>query len=133
MAEKKDSQISINELAVFCKKKGFVFPSSEIYNGLSGFWDFGPLGVELFNNIRASWWRNFVHNRRDMVGLDASIISHPRTWKASGHLESFSDISIQCSKCKKINKIDKAEIGKAVCEFCGGALDASTAKEIKLL
>jgi glycyl-tRNA synthetase len=133
MSEKTDSSITINELAVFCKKKGFVFQSSEIYNGLSGFWDMGPLGVELFGAIKASWWKNFVHNRADMVGIDASIISHPRTWKASGHIDSFSDISITCTKCKKVNKIDKNEVGKAVCEFCGGPLDASTAKEMKLL
>ncbi|MCX6710063.1 MAG: glycine--tRNA ligase [Candidatus Woesearchaeota archaeon] len=124
---------SIADMAVFCKKKGFVFQSSEIYNGLSGFWDLGPLGVELFNSIKASWWKNFVHNREDMIGIDASIISHPRTWKASWHLDSFSDISISCLKCKKINKIDKSEIGKARCEFCNGELDRNSAKEIKLL
>ncbi len=125
--------LTIEDIAIFCKKKGFVYPSSEIYGGLAGFWDFGPLGVELLNNIKQHWWRYFVQARTDMIGLDASIISHPKTWKASGHLESFSDISIQCKKCKKINKIDKGELNKAKCEFCGGELDKKTAKEMKLL
>jgi glycyl-tRNA synthetase len=125
--------LSIEDIAVFCKKKGFVYPSSEIYGGLAGFWDFGPLGVELFNNIKADWWKYFVQSREDMVGIDASIISHPRIWKASGHIESFSDVAIQCKTCKRINKVDKADVGKARCEFCGGELDIKTAKELKLL
>jgi len=125
--------ITIEDISVFCKKKGFVYPSSLIYGGMSGFWDYGPLGAELFNNIKANWWKFFVQDREEMVGIDASIISHPRTWKASGHLESFSDVSIQCKKCKKINKVDKADVGKVKCEFCNGELDTSTAKELKLL
>ena len=115
--EKKD--LTIDELATFCKRKGFVFPSSEIYGGFSGFWDFGPLGVDLFNNIKKSWWKYFVDDKENMVGIDASIISHPRTWKASGHLESFSDVAVVCKKCKKATKIDKSELGKVKCE-CGG-------------
>src|SRR3989344_680411 len=115
---KKD--LTIDELATFCKAKGFVFPSSEIYGGIAGFWDFGPLGVELFNNIKKSWWDFFVKQRDNMVGIEASIISHPRTWKASGHLENFSDVSVVCKKCGKANKIDKSEIGKINCDSCGG-------------
>ena len=115
---KKD--ITIEELAVFCKAKGFVFPSSEIYGGLAGFWDFGPLGVELFNNVKKSWWDFFVNQQDNVVGMEASIISHPRTWKASGHLENFSDVSVVCVKCKKANKIDKSEVGKLKCDNCGG-------------
>lgn len=125
--------LTIEDITVFCKRKGFVYLSSEIYGGIAGFWDFGPLGVELLNNIKANWWRYFVHGREDIVGIDASIISHPKTWKASGHISSFSDISIQCKKCKKINKIDKSELEKAKCEFCKGELDKKTAKELKLL
>ncbi len=128
-----ENKITINDLAIFCKKKGFVYPSSEIYGGFAGFWDYGPLGVELLHNIEAEWWKYFVQRREDIVGIDSSIISHPRTWKASGHIQSFSDIAIQCRQCKKINKIDKSEIGKAKCEFCGGELDAKTTKELKLL
>ncbi len=113
------TKISIEELANFCKAKGFVFRSSDIYGGFSGFWDFGPLGVELFKNLKDNWWNYFVHKQTSMVGLDASIISHPRTWKASGHLSSFKDIAVICKKCKKATKIDVSEEGKVKCE-CGG-------------
>ncbi len=112
-------KVSIEELSNFCKRKGFVFQSSEIYGGLAGFWDFGPLGVELFNNIKEFWWKYFVNNRRDIVGLDASIISHPRIWKASGHLDRFNDVAVVCKKCGKSTKIDSSEIGKVKCG-CGG-------------
>ena len=120
MDEKKD--ISIEELANFCKAKGFVFPSSVIYGGLAGFWDFGPLGVELFNNIKQDWWNFFVKKRDNMVGMEGSIISHPRTWKASGHIASFSDVAVVCKKCGKATKVDKSEVGKVKCE-CGGEYD----------
>lgn len=119
MAEKK---LTIDELAAFCKRKGFVFRSSEIYGGFAGFWDFGPLGVELFNNIRQDFRRFFVQQREDMAGIEASVISHPRTWKASGHLASFSDIAVVCKKCKKAMKTDKSELGKVKCAECGGEL-----------
>ncbi|MDO8563594.1 MAG: glycine--tRNA ligase [Nanoarchaeota archaeon] len=119
--EKKD--LTIEELAVFCKRKGFVFKSSEIYGGFSGFWDYGPLGSELFNNIKQDFWKFFVHQKDNMVGIEASIISHPKTWKASGHLASFSDIAVTCKKCKKSTKIDKSELGKVKCE-CGGEYES---------
>ncbi|MBI1968450.1 glycine--tRNA ligase [Candidatus Woesearchaeota archaeon] len=92
--------LTIEEMATFCKKKGFVFPSSEIYGGFAGFWDFGPLGVEMFNALKAAWWQYFVRSREDIVGLDASIISHPQTWVASGHLESFGDLVLITKKSK---------------------------------
>ncbi|HME86986.1 MAG TPA: glycine--tRNA ligase, partial [Candidatus Nanoarchaeia archaeon] len=98
--------ISIEELAVFCKKKGFVYPSSEIYGGMSGFFDFGPMGVELFNNIKNNWWKFFVQDRDNMVGMDGSLISHPRVWKASGHIDNFGDFVLICSKCKNRVRAD---------------------------
>ncbi len=113
------TKISIEELANFCKKKGFVFRSSDIYGGFAGFWDFGHLGVELFNNIKREWWNFFVQQKENMVGMEGSIISHPKIWEASGHLKSFSDIAVICKKCKKATKIDKSEEGKIKCE-CGG-------------
>ena len=113
------SNLSIDELAQFCKRKGFVFRSSDIYGGFAGFWDFGPLGVELFNNIKKEWWNFFVKNREDMLGIDASIISHPLTWKASGHVTGFVDVAVVCKKCKSSTKIEKKEVGKVKCE-CGG-------------
>ena len=116
------SKLTIEELANFCKEKGFVFRSSEIYGGFAGFWDFGPLGVELFNNIKKDFWNFFVNSRDNMVGIEASVISHPRTWKASGHIANFSDVAVVCKKCGKATKIDKSEVGKVNCE-CGGEYD----------
>ncbi|MDD5416449.1 MAG: glycine--tRNA ligase [Candidatus Aenigmarchaeota archaeon] len=98
--------VSIEEIAVFAKKKGFVFPSSEIYGGFSGFFDYGPLGVELKNNIKNSWWKSMVHDRENVVGIDGSIISSEAVWKASGHLENFADVLVECKKCKKKVRLD---------------------------
>jgi glycyl-tRNA synthetase len=116
---KKMEKLTIEELANFCKEKGFVYRSSDIYGGFSGFWDFGPLGVELFNNIKSNWWDWFVKEMPSMVGMEGSVISHPKTWEASGHLKSFSDVAVVCKNCKKSTKLDKSEVGKVKCE-CGG-------------
>lgn len=116
--------INVEELSNFCKRKGFVFRSSDIYGGYSGFWDFGPLGVELFNNIKNDWWKYFVQGREDVVGIEASIISHPRTWKASGHIENFNDVFVKCKKCGKTNKLDENEIGRVKCDSCGGEYES---------
>ena len=97
---------TIEELAVFCKKKGFVFPSSDLYGGLAGFYDYGPLGVELKNNIKQEFWKSFVQSRNDMVGIDGSIISHQKIWEASGHLSGFSDLLLECPKCKTKQRAD---------------------------
>ncbi|MEK6906525.1 MAG: glycine--tRNA ligase, partial [Nanoarchaeota archaeon] len=122
IVEKHSAQkLTIEELANFCKRKGFVFRSSDIYGGFSGFWDFGQLGVELFKNIKDNWW-NFFVRRDNMVGIEASIISHPRTWKSSGHITSFKDLAVVCKKCKKATKIDVSEEEKVKCE-CGGEYD----------
>src|SRR3990170_4424087 len=83
------------------KRRGFVFPSSEIYGGMAGFWDYGPLGVELRNNVKAAWWRDMVQLRDDVVGLDAAIIMNPKVWEASGHLKAFTDPLVECKVCHK--------------------------------
>jgi len=90
-----------------CKRRGFVFPSSDIYGGLNGFFDYGPLGVELKNNIKQAWWQDFVHRRDDIVGLDSSIIHHPTTWKASGHVENFTDPLVDCKESKMRYRADQ--------------------------
>ncbi|MDD5700216.1 MAG: glycine--tRNA ligase [Candidatus Nanoarchaeia archaeon] len=127
------AKISIDELANFCKSKGFVFKSSELYGGFAGFWDFGPLGVELFNNIRREWWNYFVQRKENMVGIEASIISHPRTWKASGHIANFNvnDYLVACKKCKKSSKVDKPDLRKIKCPNCGGEFDWEKAQVIE--
>lgn len=133
MAEEKKGELTIDELAAFCKRKGFVFKSSEIYGGLSGFWDFGPLGAELYNNVKQDFWKFFVQQKENMVGIESSIISHPKTWRASGHLTNFNDVSVKCKKCKKFSKVDKVELDSAKCGFCSGELDKSSAKELNLM
>ena len=88
--------LTIEEMAVFCKKKGFVFPNSEIYGGMAGFFDYGPLGVELKNNLKQAWWNYHVKRRDDIVGIDGAIIASPKVWVASGHVGGFSDILVEC-------------------------------------
>src|SRR3989344_9057560 len=94
---------TIDEIAKFCKRKGFVYPSSDIYGGLAGIFDYGPLGVELKNNIKREWWITHVQQRDDIVGIDGAILSHQKLWEASGHLSGFSDVLLECKKCN--NKV----------------------------
>ncbi len=97
----------IDTLASLCKRRGFIFQSSEIYGGINGFWDYGPLGCELKRNIRDSWWRSVVRLREDVVGLDATIIMHPAIWKASGHVDGFADPMVDCKVCRHRFRADQ--------------------------
>ena len=115
-----NSQIDIDKLTSLCKRRGFIFQSSEIYGGLASTWDYGPLGVELKRNVKDSWWKAMVWERDDMVGLDAAILMHPDTWRASGHLENFTDPLVECSDCNKRFRED--HIDSIVCPECGGKL-----------
>ncbi|NCN87052.1 glycine--tRNA ligase [archaeon] len=124
--------LSIDEMASFCKKKGFITKSGEIYGGFSGFFDYLFLGSELKKNIKDNWWNFFVQRREDTVGIDGAIITHPDVWKASGHVDSFSDVFVVCKKCKKPGKVDKSELGKINCE-CGGEYDITNAKDFELM
>jgi glycyl-tRNA synthetase len=111
----------MDKIVSLCKRRGFIFQSSEIYGGLASAWDYGPLGVELKRNVKAAWWQSVVHNRNDMVGLDTSILMHPMTWKASGHTENFTDILVDCKTCKKRFREDHLPGGDTkVCPSCGG-------------
>jgi glycyl-tRNA synthetase len=101
--------VEMEKIVSLCKRRGFIFQSSEIYGGTGSCWDYGPLGVELKNNVKRAWWRDCVQNRGDMVGLDASILMHPRVWKASGHLDHFTDPMIDCKVCKGRFRADKLE------------------------
>jgi len=112
------------------KRRGFIFPSGEIYGGLSGFWDYGPLGVELKRNLRDAWWQWMVTAREDIVGLDSAIITHPETWVASGHVEHFHDLMIDCKQCKKRFKAD--EIVDGICPNCGSH-DLTEPREFHLM
>ncbi len=113
----------MDKLMSLAKRRGFIFPSSELYGGLSGFWDFGPLGVELKKNIKLAWWKRFVQMRDDMVGLDSTIITNPKVWEKSGHLKGFSDKLVECKSCHR--RFKEADFAAAdgsvelVCPYCG--------------
>ncbi|OHB72289.1 MAG: glycine--tRNA ligase, partial [Planctomycetes bacterium RBG_16_43_13] len=99
--------VEMEKLVSLCKRRGFIFQSSEIYGGTGSCWDYGPLGVELKNNIKRLWWRDNVHRRSDMVGLDASILMHPKVWEASGHVSGFNDPMVDCKDCKAHLRTDQ--------------------------
>ncbi|HEX3043959.1 MAG TPA: glycine--tRNA ligase [Bacillota bacterium] len=110
----------MEKIVSLAKRRGFIFQSSEIYGGLNSCWDYGPLGVELKNNVKRAWWRKVVQERDDMVGLDSSILMHPRIWEASGHVAGFSDPMVDCKSCKQRFRADHLEGPK--CPACGGEL-----------
>ena len=132
----------MSEIASFCKRKGIVFPNSEIYGGLAGFYDYGPIGVEMINNIKKVWWEEIVHKNRNVVGINGAVITHPKVWEASGHTEKFIDYVVECKKCKskfradhlledagvKITKLSAESLdklireNKIVCPKCKGEL-----------
>ncbi len=119
----------MDKVVSLCKRRGFVYPGSEIYGGLANSWDYGPLGTELKNNLRDSWWKRFVQSRDDMVGLDAAIIMNPKVWEASGHVGSFSDPLVECKKCHSRWRADQIE---EKCPSCGGA-EFTEPKQFNLL
>jgi len=119
------TQPNMETFVSLCKRRGFVFQSSEIYGGIGGFWDYGPLGVELKNNIKRDWWRSMVQLRDDVVGIETSIIMNPRVWEASGHVATFADPMSDCKDCKRRFRTDDIttnEKGERRCPECGGEL-----------
>ena len=118
--------VTMEKIVALCKRRGFIFQSSEIYGGLASTYDYGHYGVLLKNNVKGEWWRAVVQERDDMVALDAAILMHPRTWEASGHVDSFTDPLVQCmGKCKKrwrADHLEPDENGELRCPECGGEL-----------
>ena len=112
MSKQVPEKVDMEKIVSLCRRRGFIFPSSEIYGGLSSCWDYGPLGVELKRNIKQAWWRAVVQERDDMVGLDASILMHPQVWKASGHLEGFTDPLVECKSCHLRFRPDQVLVGE---------------------
>ncbi|MBF6569909.1 MAG: glycine--tRNA ligase [Candidatus Binataceae bacterium] len=110
----------MEKIVNLCKRRGFVFPSSDIYGGLGSTFDYGPLGVELKRNVKEAWWRDMVQRRSDVMGIDAAILMHPRTWEASGHLQNFTDPLVDCKKCKQRFRAD--HVAGDRCPACGGEL-----------
>ena len=92
--------VLMDKIVALCKRRGFIFQSSEIYGGINGFWDYGPAGAELKRNIKDAWWNDVVRSRTDVVGIDGAIICHPKVWEASGHTTAFNDPMVDCKKCK---------------------------------
>ena len=111
----------MDKIVSLCKRKGFIFQSSEIYGGITSCYDYGPMGIELKKNIKEYWWRSMVVNRSDVEGLDAAILMHPRVWEASGHVSGFTDPLVDCKKCKHRFRADQIETD-GVCPDCGGEL-----------
>ena len=110
----------MEKIVSLCKRRGFVFPGSEIYGGLANTWDYGPIGVELKNNVKKLWWKFFIQDRDDMVGLDGGILLNPKIWEVSGHIKNFKDALVECKKCHKRFRPDKLK-DTSKCPECGGA------------
>jgi glycyl-tRNA synthetase len=121
----------MEEIVSLCKRRGFIFQSSEIYGGLAGAWDYGPLGVELKNNIKRAWWKAVVQEREDMVGMDAAILMHPRVWVASGHVDTFADPMVDCRSCQGRFRAD--DLDGDVCPNCGATGQFTEARMFNLL
>jgi glycyl-tRNA synthetase len=105
-----DNSNLMEKVVALCKRRGFIYPGSDIYGGLSNSWDYGPVGVELKNNIKQLWWKRFVHGRDDIVGIDASLIMNPKVWEASGHLQNFSDPLVECKVCHARFRSDQDDV-----------------------
>ena len=129
----KNTEKTMDKIVALCKGRGFIFAGSEIYGGLANTWDYGPLGVELKNNVKRAWWKKFVQENKYNVGLDAAILMNPQTWVASGHLAGFSDPLMDCRECHERFRADKliedwcAETGHALEK----PIDAFTQAEMK--
>ncbi len=98
---------NLETIVSLSKRRGFIFPSSEIYGGINAVWDYGPLGVELKNNVKRAWWKAMVQDRNDIVGLDAGILMHPQVWVTSGHVGSFTDPLVECPECRRRYRLDE--------------------------
>ncbi|HEY5152927.1 MAG TPA: aminoacyl--tRNA ligase-related protein, partial [Candidatus Saccharimonadales bacterium] len=110
-------EVSLEDIVSLCKRRGFIYQGSEVYGGLAGTWDYGPLGVALKRNIMNLWWKMFVEDRDDMLGVDAAILMNQKVWQASGHVDTFTDPLVECSNCKSRFRADKIDTGK--CPICG--------------
>jgi glycyl-tRNA synthetase len=128
MVQPKENPV-MERVASLCKRRGFIYQSSEIYGGIGGFWDYGPLGTELKRQIRERWWRAMVRMRDDVVGLEASIIMHPRIWKASGHVDTFADLMRECPLTKKRVRADQVDPQSGTAYFFAGAQSSAMASE----
>ena len=123
----------MDKLVSLCKRRGYIFQSSEIYGGTGSVWDYGPLGVELKKNIKDRWWSAMVHERDDIEGLDAAILMHPKVWEASGHVEGFTDPLVECGNCHRRFRADLPEVEGGQCPVCGTKDTFSEARLFNLM
>lgn len=124
--------VDMETIVSLCKRRGFIFPSSEIYGGFNSCWDYGPLGVELKNNVKRAWWKAVVQGRDDMVGLDGSILMHPKVWEASGHVANFSDPMVDCRACKLRFRADQIDPNDR-CVETKGPHDLTEARQFNMM
>ncbi len=123
----------MEDVVSLCARRGYIFQSGEIYGGINGFWDYGPLGVELKNNVKAFWWQRMVREREDVEGLDSAIITHPRTWEASGHVAHFSDPMVDCRACKKRFRADQLDDAPKCTKSKDGSHDLTEPRDFNLM
>jgi glycyl-tRNA synthetase len=136
--ETRPDEVTMDEIVALCKRRGFVFPTSEIYGGLGSTYDYGHYGVLLRNNVKGEWWRAMLQDRDDIVALDSAILQHPRTWEASGHLEGFTDPLVDCRTCKlrfRADKLEDAQCGRKPSKHPGEAeeCDLTDARQFNLM
>src|SRR6267154_4777817 len=129
MAEPKEN-LQMEKIVSLCKRRGFIFQSSEIYGGINGFWDYGPLGAELKRNVKELWWNTMTRQREDVAGLEATIIMSPAIWKASGHLDTFSDPMCDCLLTKKRFRADQVDPQSGTVYHFFGAADLAYYREV---
>ena len=126
-----DKKVSLEDIVSLCKRRGFIFQGSEIYGGLAGTWDYGPLGITLKRNIMNLWWKTFVEDREDMVGVDAAILMNQKVWQASGHVDTFTDPLVECSNCK--SRFREDQIDTAKCPTCGKENTFGPARQFNMM
>jgi len=125
------SDVSLETIVSLCKRRGFIYQGSEVYGGLAGTWDYGPLGVALKRNITNLWWKTFVEDRDDMYGVDTAILMNPKVWQASGHVDTFTDPLVECSNCHGRFRADKIDTGK--CPNCGKTNTFSEPRQFNMM
>ena len=128
-----ETSVSLDTIVSLAKRRGLIFPSSEIYGGLGSTWDYGPYGVELKRNVKDAWWRSMVQLRSDVVGLDAAILMHPRVWEASGHLDTFTDPLVDCVLCKKRFRADEPDELATKCPESKDGHEFTDARQFNLM
>lgn len=125
------SKTKLEDIVSLCKRRGFIYPGSDVYGGLSGTWDYGPLGVALKRNVMQLWWKMFVDERDDMYGVDAAILMNQKVWQASGHVDTFTDPLVECSNCHNRFRADKIDTSK--CPICGQSNTFSEPRQFNMM